>query len=381
MRRRILILAVLALVLFGAWRSHLFSNRSIPARTTPPPLTVETVNAEVKAMPVLLHAVGQAESLHSVAVRPQVTGILEQVAFTEGADVSAGQLLFKIDPAPMQAVVAEHEGALARDQATLDNALWQENRLAPLSKRDYVTAQEYENAKAAVKQGQAAIALDQAQLQQAQIQLGYTEIRSPISGRTGAVSVKAGNLVQADAAAPLVVVNQISPILVRFTVPQTQLEEVRHYQALGPVTVRLSADNLDPSADGRLVFIDNAVDPDTGTVALKARFANANGELLPGAYVDVDVQLAVEPHAVVVPQSAVQPGQDGSYVYLVRNDKALVQPVVVARDIGEQTVIAAGLKGGETVVAYPPRTLRDGLTVHAVPVSAAATAAAAQDPH
>lgn len=372
MKRRAASLAVLLLLLGGAWagRDLLNANaRTLIPRRRVRELNVETAVAEVRPMPVLIHAVGQVESEHVVDVRPQVSGMLQSVAFTEGARIKAGQLLFRIDPAPFRAAVAQARAALARDQAALANAVWQVQRLAPLAKLDYVTPQEFESAKTAAKQARDAISADKAALEQARIQLGYTQIRSPITGRAGAVSVKAGNLVQANSSVALVTINQLSPILVRFSVPQSELELVRRYRARGAVPVRLSEKGAMPAATGRLVFIDNAVDPATGTVTLKAEFPNRADRLWPGEYADVDLQLTVQPHAVVIPETAVQPGQNGPFVYLVRDGRARVQPVSVARQVGNLAVVGHGLSGGETVVVEVPRSLRDGARVHPAPVA------------
>lgn len=366
MKRRLLLVLALIGLLAGGWALRGYFGRSErPGRALRrrAPLHVQTVRARVKSVPVLIHAVGQVQSEHSVAVRPQVSGVLTRVAFVEGSDVKAGQLLFEIERAPLQAAVAQAKAALARDRASLANARWQAKRLAPLVKLDYVTPQEYESAKTAVIQALAAIAADKAQLQQARIQLGYATIRSPISGRAGAVAVKAGNLVSATGTTPLVTINQISPILVRFTVPQSRLDQIRRYARRGPLVVRLDSGSAGKVADGHLVFIDNTVDASTGTVVLKAEFPNRRRRLWPGQYVPVDLRVTVQRRAVVVPETAVQPGQNGSFVYRVVNGVVKVQPVTVSRQQGADAIIGGGLNGGEAVVAQVPRNLRPGLHV------------------
>lgn len=370
--RRVLLGVGLVLVLIAGWQlRQRLDGRGGPAeaRIKRPALTVVTSRVRILSMPVQIHAVGQVESEHSVAVRAQVSGVLTRVAFAEGSDVKAGQLLFQIDPAPFRAAVAQARAAIARDRASLSNARWQVQRLAPLVKLDYVTPQEYESAKTAEAQARAAIEADKAQLEQAQIQLGYTTIRSPIDGRAGAVSVKAGNLVDASAATPLVTLNQISPILVRFSVPQSQLDTVRRYARRGPIAVRLAGDRSDAPDPGRLVFIDNTVDPSTGTVTLKAEFPNRSRQLWPGQYAAVDLQLAVQKGAIVIPETAVQPGQSGPFVYVVKKGRVAVQSIQVARQQDGDAIVGSGLSGGETVVVQVPRNLREGLPVVAVPVS------------
>ena len=381
-RRRIVAVIILAAVLVAAWQGRALLSKGAESakggHQRPAPV-VQTGTAAVKPVPLLLHAVGQAESEHSVAVRAQIKGILDTVAFEEGADIKAGQLLFRIDPAPFQASVDQAQAAVARDKASLANASWQAQRLAPLAKLEYVTPQEYETAKTSVAQAKAALEADQAALKQARIQLGYTRISSPIAGRAGAVSVKPGNLVDAGAATPLVTINQIAPILVRFTVSQEQFEQVRRYRAKGPIRVLLSGPKGAAAAgagEGILVFVDNTVDPTTGTVALKARFPNTGKALWPGEYTAVDLELTVEQHAVVVPDTAVQPGQSGAFVYVVEDGVAHVRPVEVARELDGQAVIGQGLKGGETIIVRVPRNLRDGLAVKPRPDSGATTQAA-----
>jgi len=375
MRRGLLLGVSLALVLIAGWQLRIrLGGHDAPAeaRSKRPALTVVTGRAQIRSMPVQIHAVGQVESEHSVAVRPQVSGVLTRVAFAEGSDVKAGQLLFQIDPAPFRAAVAQARAAIARDRASLSNARWQVQRLAPLVKLDYVTPQEYESAKTTEAQARAAIEADKAQLEQAKIQLGYTTIRSPIAGRAGAVSVKAGNLVDASAATLLVTLNQISPILVRFSVPQSQLDTVRRYAKRGPITVRLAGAHAEAPEPGRLVFIDNTVDPSTGTVALKAEFPNRLRQLWPGQYAAVDLQLAVQRGAIVVPETAVQPGQTGPFVYVVKKGRVAVQPIQVTRQQNGDAIVGDGLSGGETVVVQVPRNLREGLPVVAMPASGGA---------
>ncbi|MEJ2686958.1 MAG: efflux RND transporter periplasmic adaptor subunit, partial [Gammaproteobacteria bacterium] len=224
-------------------------------------LTVETTVAAVRPMPIRLTAVGRVESPHVVQVRPQVSGMLKKVAFTEGDEVHAGQLLFEIDPAPFEAALAQARAALQRDRAALAKARWQEQRLAPLAKLDYVTPQEYEDAKAASKEAAAAVAADRAAVTQARIQLRYTRIEAPIAGRSGAVAFREGNLVQANSATPLVTIKEIAPIRVRFSVPQGQLPDIRRYRAAGTmrVTLRPAGRESRTPETGRVVFVDNTV--------------------------------------------------------------------------------------------------------------------------
>lgn len=316
----------------------------------PGALTVDMVAAKLQPMPVTLQAIGQVESEHSVQIRPQVPGMLKQVLFTEGQYVSTGQRLFLIDPAP-------YEAALASAKAAAENAQASANRLAPLAKQDYATQQELDDARAAADQAQATY-------RQAQINLSYTDIRAPIGGRTGSLAVKSGNVLAINDANPLVVINQMQPIQVQFQLAQQFLPEIRDYQGRSSVKVIITREDGSGDLDeGKLVFVDNAVNTSTGTVMLKASLPNRHEQLWPGQYVGVTLQLAVQPKAVVVPQSAVLTGQDGNYVYLVVDGKALPRDIKVDRQIGDLAVVSAGLKGGERLVARVPRTLRPGMSV------------------
>ena len=315
-------------------------------------LTVTISSVQVKAMPVTLTAVGQVMPLHTVQIRPQVTGMLKQVSFTEGQYVDAGAPLFQIDPAPFQA-------ALASAKAAAENAKANADRLAPLAKQDYATQQEYDDAKAAADQAEAA-------LEQAQINLSYTHIQAPIAGRTGSLSVKSGNIVSTTDVNPLVIINQMQPIQVQFNLAQQFLPEIRQYQAKHGIKVAITREDGSGDLDeGALVFIDNAINTSTGTVMLKASLPNRQEQLWPGQYVGVTVQLALQADAVVVPQSAVLTGQDGNYVYVVVDGKAEQRDIKVDRQIGDLAVVASGLKGGEQIVTLVPRTLRPGMTVSA----------------
>ena len=308
--------------------------------------------AKVQPMPLTLTAVGQVISEHSVQIRPQVSGMLKEVYFTEGQTVSAGQKLLLIDPGP-------YEAALASAKAAWENAKANADRLEPLAKNDFVTPQEYENARATADQAEAAY-------KQAQINLSYTDIRAPFAGRTGSLAVKAGNIVAPTDANPLLAVNQMQPIQVQFQLAQQFLPQVRDYDALHQLRVQIThEDGSDHLDQGKLVFIDNTVNTSTGTVMFKASMPNQHEQLWPGQYVGVTLQLALQQNAVVVPQSAVLTGQQGNYVYVVKDGVADQQSIKVDRVLGDVAVVSAGLKGGEQIVTAVPRNLRPGLHVTA----------------
>jgi RND family efflux transporter MFP subunit len=331
------------------------------------PIAVKTVTAKVQPMPVIVEAVGTVEPEHSVAVRAQVNGVLEQVLFREGDKVQKGALLFRIDDRALRAALDQARAALARDQAQLREAEAQRERLKPLAEREYITRQEYAQAVASARALAASVGVDRAQVEAARVQLGYSEIRAPITGRTGSLAVKAGNLVSAAATTPLVVINSIQPVRVAFNIPQAYLEEVRHQAGSGEMRVQISREQGGATvAEGEVVFIDNTVNPETGTVLLKARVSNENEALWPGEFIAARLILKVEPNAVVVSAAAVRPGQNGSYVFVVEEARARLQPVKVSRQIEDLAVIAEGLEGGEAVITEIPYDLAPGKTVKVV---------------
>ena len=331
-------------------------------------LFVKTARAVVKPMPVLIEAVGTVEPEHSVQVRAQVSGVLQSVLFKEGDKVKGGQLLFQIDPRTFDASYRQAQAQLARDQAQLENAKAQRDRLEPLLRREFITQQEFDVAVTSTKSLEATVAADRALVEQARIQLDFTRIHAPISGRTGALAVKPGNLVAAGAGgggAPLVTINSTDPILVSFSIPERQLDEIRRYQDEKEMRIEILPDRSGPPvAQGKLDFIDNTVTPQTGTVLLKTRVRNDTEVLWPGQFVNVRVVLKIEPDAIVVPDDAVQPGQEGSFVYLIdAESRVQVRPVNVARQIGPDVVITQGVKAGDLVITEIPQALQPGATV------------------
>lgn len=328
------------------------------------PAMVRTVPVKTESVPILLDAVGTVEAEQSVAVRAEAAGTLQKIFFREGDFVKAGQLLFQIDAAVPQADVERARANLARDRATLAEARAQARRLAPLAQKEYVTRQEYAQA---VAQEQAAVATaraNQAELKSAQIQLGRTRIHAPIAGRVGALTTKQGNLVSANSPEPLVTINATKPVLVAFSTAQQNLQEIRTRDRGEPLEVQIRRNADEPVlTSGKLAFIDNAIDPQTGTIKLKARVANENEVIWPGELVAVRLILGQQDNAIVVPEAAVQPGQQGSFVYLVENGKAKMQPVSVARQVDAKAVIAKGLKPGQQIIINAPQNLRPGAPV------------------
>jgi len=329
-------------------------------------LVVKAVRAVAKPMPVSIEAVGTVEPEHSVQVRAQVSGVLQSVLFKEGDKVKAGQLLFEIDPRPFRAAYNQAQAQLARDQAQLENSRVQRDRLEPLLKREFITQQEFDVAVTSTKSLEATVAADRALLEQARIQLEFSRILAPISGRTGALAIKPGNLVPtAGGGVPLVTINSTDPILVSFSIPERQLEEIRRHQNEKDMRIEILADRAGLAvSEGKLVFIDNTVTPQTGTVVLKTRVSNKEELLWPGQFINVRIVLKIEPDAVVVPEVAVQPGQDGSFVYMIDSESRVqVRPVKVSRQIGGEIVIASGVQAGDSIITEIPQALQEGVQV------------------
>jgi multidrug efflux system membrane fusion protein len=313
---------------------------------------VTTAVALQKAVPVTVKAVGTVEPVSSVQVRAQVTGQLSAVNFKEGQDVQEGQLLFTIDSRPFDAALAQAKAVLAKDTAQAQNARTLATRYTELFQRGLVPRTDYDAQTASAASSEAVVAADQAAIEAAALNVQFTKIPAPAAGRTGSITAHPGDLVRANDTNPLVVINRIAPIYVTFSVPGNLLDQIRRYQATRPLKVdaRLSQ-TTDTHATGTVTFIDNAVDPTTGTIKLKGTFPNDAHALWPGLFVDVNLQLSVEPHAVVVPTTAVQTGQSGTFVYVVKDDHTVdMRPVAIARAEGTESVVTSGLTNGEVVV-------------------------------
>ncbi len=374
-----------------------------------PPVPVAVATVEQKTVPLQVQAIGTVEAYSVVSVKGQVGGELIHVHFKEGQDVHKGDLLFTIDPRTYEAGLAQAEATLAkdgvqvqlaranlerdiarinqsraallRDQAQLKNAEVQDRRYADLLKRDLIAQEQYDQIRTtaeslaatvradeadiksaegtvradeeAVRSAQQTVRADQAVVDSARVQLGYTVIRSPIDGRTGTLGLHEGNVVRATGTndSTLLVINQVQPIYVTFTVPQQQMPLIKRYMAGGPLTVEATPTGEPRPVPGVVTFIDNAVDSTTGTIKLKASFPNEERRLWPGQFVNVALTLASEPNALVVPAQAIQTGQQGPYVFVVKPDSTVeVRRVAVARSQGSESIISKGLQPGEKVV-------------------------------
>ena len=317
-----------------------------------PKLAPVTVNIALKKdVPVILKAIGTVEPYNTVSVRARGAGEITRIAFKEGQDVSQGDLLFNIDSRPYQAAL---EGALAdldRDNARLKSAKEDVRRYAELVKKDYVTSQAYDQMVANADALKASVAADQAAVDSARVNLDYCTVRAPITGRTGNLLVKLGNVIKADEQ-PVITINQIMPIYASFSVPEEYLADIQRYAADGTLGVEAAFPNRTaPNFRGELSFINNTVDGSTGTILLKATFPNPDKALWPGQFVNVILRLATSRSAVVVPSQAVQRGQQGEYVFVVKADMTVESRAIqLGQGIDGETVVRKGLEAGERVV-------------------------------
>jgi multidrug efflux system membrane fusion protein len=303
-------------------------------------------------MPIEIGVIGTAEAFSNVSIRSQITGQLEKVNFTEGDDVQQGQVLFTLDRRPLELALREAQANLERDTARAENAAVMAKRYEDLAKRGIATREQVDTSRADMSAFNATVSADKAAVENATVQLEYATIKAPISGRTGALMVHEGNLVRANDTTALVTINQILPISVAFAIPEARLSDLKRYMSGGALKVTASPPNDEgPAAVGRISFVDNAVDEQTGTIRIKGTFPNTDRRLWPGQFVNVVVTLTTDPKAIVVPSVAVQTGQQGTYVFVVKSDQTVeMRPVTVDRVSGSETVITGGIQPGDMVV-------------------------------
>lgn len=316
-----------------------------------PPAPVAVAATATSTVPMVLEAIGTVESVSQVAVKSMVNGEVNRVHFSEGQDVSKGQVLFTIDPRQYEASLRKAEADLVRIKAQLATARLNAERYGRLVKDGIVTAEQYDNFRTQAESLEADYAAQQANIESLRVQLSYCTIRSPISGRTGNLLINAGNVVKANDTLSLVTINQIRPIYVTFSIPEKELLRIRQYMGKEKLKVeaRLPGDNGLPEI-GEVTFLDNSVDSATATIKLKGTFVNSKTRLWPGQFVAVRLTLASVVDAVVVPTQAVQTGQQGQYVFVVSGDTAELRPVKAGIAFEGMTVIEQGLKPGETIV-------------------------------
>lgn len=334
-------------------------------RAEAPPLVVSIAPVVTKSMPVELSTIGTVDVIASVAVKSRVDGEITAVHVRDGQSVAAGDLLFSIDDREVRTALAQAQANLERDQALLANARRDVQRLSKLASKDYVAKQSMDETATTAQSLEASVRAGEAAVESQRIQLGYTEITAPIDGRAGTVQLPRGNLVRANDSTPLLVLNQLRPIYVAFSVPQSDLPRIRSAQATSPlpVSVTIPGDS-GPPLEGHLTFINNAIDESTGTILLKATFANADERLWPGQYVDVTLTTGIDPEALVVPERALQRGQNGMQVFVVLPDSTVdLRPVRVARSLRGESIILEGLAAGDRVVVDGQLRLTPGARI------------------
>jgi multidrug efflux system membrane fusion protein len=338
------------------------------------PVTAGTV--AVEDVPVLLHGIGTVQAYNTVAIKSRVDGQIVKLNFKEGQEVKVGDPLFQIDPRPYQSALELAQSAKEKDEAQLVGAQLDLERYQKLLAPGWQTKQSYDQQKATVEQFQAAIKGDVAQIDNAKLNLGYADIRSPIDGRLGARLVDTGNLVHASDNTPLVMITELRPIFVSFTLPQETLDDVHEHDKQAPLVVRAySGDGKKQLAEGKLTLIDNMIDQTTGTIHLKARFDNEDERLWPGEFVSLRVVLSTRRGVTTVPQQTVQQGPNGHYAYVIKPDNTVERRAVEVASIQDGiAVITKGLTAGEQVVVDGQFRLTDGARVK--PTAAASPGAA-----
>jgi multidrug efflux system membrane fusion protein len=356
--RRFVMIGVLLAVLVGAGLATYFvtDGRAKEGKNGKGkgPLAVPVTIALVQqqTLPVRLHAIGNVEAFSTVAVKARVDGQIVEVNFREGQPVKTGETLFRIDPRPYQAALRQAEANALRDRAALMQARSQAKRYQELLDKNFISKEAYAQIRTNAETAEATAQASQAGLENARLNLEYCTIRSSLDGYVGRVLLQAGNLVRANDPNPLVVINQVRPIYVNFGVPEQHLAEVRKHMAGGPLAVEVQpVDRQQKAPSGNLIFVDNAVDPSTGTIRLRAQFENEDAALWPGQFVNVSLRLYEQVDALVVPATAVQTGPEGQYVYVIGDDMtADLRRVTVTRTDGERAIVEKGLAKGERVV-------------------------------
>jgi multidrug efflux system membrane fusion protein len=321
--------------------------------------------ARQQNVPIQLTEVGHVVPYQTVSVRSQVDGQLQSINFKEGDEVKQGQLIFVIDPGPYEAALNQAKGALSRDEALADNAAVEERRNAELLKNKIISQDTYDQSVATAKSARATVAADQAVVKNAELQLSYCFIRAPVDGRTGTLLLNVGNIVQKQTT-QLIIINQIRPIFVDFSLPEKHLPSVRdHMAASGALRVQAQVPGHEQHQPaGRLTTINNTVDPTTGTILLRAEFPNTDEPLWPGQYVNTTLTLTVQTNAVVVPAEAVQNAQEGQYIFVVKADQTVeARPVLPGERVAGERVIERGIQPGERVVTSGQVRLAPGMKV------------------
>ncbi len=366
MRRGIIILTLCVAGIGGAafWYAQSADAVTKPA-AAPPPVPVVDEKVQSSDVPIVLTGIGSVSSYNVVDVHAQVTGTIQQIGFVEGQEVHKGDLIAQLDPRPFQAALQQAEANLARDEAHLTNAQVNLNRNTPLLKQGFASAQQVTDQQSQVSQLTASVFADKAALFNAQTQLSYTKITSPIGGVTGIRRVDIGNIVQPSTTTPIVTITQIQPISVVFTLPQKDVPEIQAAMAKGSLkTIAYDQDGRTRLDQGQLLLVNNVINQSSGTAELKATFPNAKRRLWPGEFVNVQLVLATRHNAISVSSSAIQQGQNGPFVFVVGPDETVKSRTVnVIETLNGRSIISKGLQAGEMVVAAGQYLLSDGVKV------------------
>lgn len=337
--------------------------------------------AEQRDVPVQIKTIGSVDPYNTVGIKTMISGEITSVNFREGQDVGKGQLLFTIDRRPMEADLRRAEATLVRDRATAANDRAQAVRYAALFKSGVVSKEQTDQMVATADASEALVKADEAAVENAKVSLQYAKVYSPIAGRTGNLMVQLGNVVKANPDTPIVTINQITPIYVTFTVPEQYLGEIKRYMAQRPLKVMAQIPSDPTPVVGDLTFIDNAVDRQTGTIKLKGTFANKDRRLWPGQFVNATLTLSTQPNALTIPNEALQNGQQGQFVYVVRPDGiAEARNVTVTTTVDGRSVISSGIQPGDKVVTDGQLRLRSGESKVEIRPSASAPAPNLQQP-
>jgi multidrug efflux system membrane fusion protein len=351
----------------------LFLRGCLHKKKQPPVSSVSVTTAQVVQKDVTLtaHAIGNVQPTVAVSIKSRVEGQLLSVGFKEGEYVKEGQLIFEIDPHPFQVALEQAKANLARDEAQLENFQKLLVRYGQLVKKGYISKQDYDASEANMKAQAASVLADKALVSNAELNLGYCTIRAPISGRTGNLLVNQGNLIKANDSAPLVIIHQIKPIYVAFSLPEAQLEAVKKAANHGTVYVAIQTKNSNTKLIAKLSFIDNSVDRNTGMILLKALYPNSQEEIWPGQYVDVTLPITEIKNALLLATRAIQEGPDGSYVFIVNKDSNVtLKPIKLGAVVNDSETIVNDLPVGTKVVATGQSQLIDGSKVQVIPESA-----------
>jgi len=366
---------VVGLVLVGLIVWLVYGNKKQSRSNPSPAIAVTTTQASLRDFPIVVTALGAAQAWQGVTIHAQVNGRLLSVPVKEGSEVKKGQLLAEIDPAPYKAVLLQTQGAERRDEASLDQARLDLKRYQTLLAQNSIASQQVDTQGALVKQLEGTVMVDKGAVAAAQVNVNYTRISSPVDGRVGVRLVDAGNIVSTTDTSGIIIVNEVSPIAVTFTVPQgdfQRLADLSNGFSKPLNTQALSQETGAVLSSGQLSIADNRVDPNTGTVQMKARFQNADRKLWPGQFVNVRLTVQTLQHAITVPATAVNQGPNGPFVFVVNNNQARMQPVKVVTTQDFTAVIQDGLKAGDTVVTDGQLSLRPGSKVRARGQNAAA---------